>query len=357
MRIKHLALSLALLATFCCCQHPARQDNRTKTVTKTVTGKQLKVKDLEGYGIVCFHKDYLFLKESRDTSRLVVYRVEGDSLKYFKGLIDRGRGPREFYYPEYSLLGDTLFVSTSDPTGMLAIYGIPLNDTSTIGDAGRWKEYSFTERDIMTGLSFAPLGKGKFLIAGGKANTRQIFSLADFNSGERVPISFFPNDSTTGPLHSKQMVYMQSKLCSQKGKILYTNLNARYMFIASIDGTCLVEKAMIYSHLPQYEIKQDENIRFTVDGEYGILPYSTPERVYAQVGRTVREVKESEGDNGYPAEWVNEIEVYDWNGKFLDNYKTDRPFYSFAVSDDNRRLYTFSQDPVSKEPIIMCHEL
>lgn len=352
-----LAMLLLGVVTLCACHSQDKQDNTRKAVTRTVRGKEMSVGNLEGYGIVCAYKDYLFLKENRDTSRLVVYRIEGDSLKYVKGLIDRGRGPREFYYVEYSLCGDTLFVFNSDPTGMRAIYGIPLDDLSKIDDVRRWKEYSFSEQDIMTGLSFAPYGEGRFIITGGKANTQQIFSLADFKDGRRIPLHFWPRDSTQGALHAKQMVYMQSELCSRGERIVYANLNARYMFIATVEGDSLVEEAVIYSHLPEYEIRQDGNFRFTGEGEYGILLYSTDERVFAQVGRTVREVKESDTYKGYPNWYVDEIEVYDWSGKFVDNYRTDRPFYSYAVSADNRCLYTMSMDLDTKEQIIMRYEL
>ena len=158
-----LMLSVVVLGA---CTLQRGQDNPRKGVTRTLVGQEMKFQNLEGYGIVCLYDDYLFLKEDRDTSRLIAYRVEGDTLKYFKGLINRGRGPREVYYAEYSLCNDTLFVSNSDPTGMKAIYGIPLSDMNKIDDSNRWKEYSFSENGIMTGLSFARLDDGVFIIAG-----------------------------------------------------------------------------------------------------------------------------------------------------------------------------------------------
>ena len=354
MILKHFA-PLFILVAICSCHQ--RHDNNRKEVTRSIIGKEMASLDLYGYGIVGLHADYLFLKENRDTDRLVVYRMEGDSLIYCKGLINRGRGPREFYYVEYSMSDDTLFVSNSDPTGIKAIYGIPLDDMSAIDDVKRWKEYTISEMNVMTGLSFAKLGDGRFFITGGKPNTKEIFSIVDFNRGERVPLQFWPADSTRGPLHSKQMVYMQSKLCSRNGRILYANLNARYMFIGTVKGNAFVETALLYSHLPQYKISEDENIRFSGSGEYGILLYSTSEYVFAQVGRTVKEVKESDTYKGYPKSYTDEIEVYDWNGKFIDNYKTDRPFYSFAISADNKHLFTLSMDLDTKERIVMHYEL
>jgi len=274
-----------------------------------------------------------------------------------KGIIDKGRGPNEFYYPEYSIGGDTLYVSNSDPGGIRAIYDIPLSDISKIDDVKYWGKHTVAERDIMTGLSFVPFGKDCFIITGGKTNTKEIFSLINFNCAKRTPLNFWPADSTKGPLHSKQMVYMQSSLSRQKDKFAYANLNSRYLFIAEVKGNNININATIYSHLPQYEIKADENIRYSENGEYGILVQSTPEYIYAQVGRKVVEVKSSADYKGYPRLYVDELEKYDWKGNFIDNYQTDIPFYSFAVSEDNRFLFTMSQDLDTNEQIIMKYKL
>lgn len=356
MRIRTIVTVLAAVAV-CACHHPAEQDNERKDVTKTVIGKRMAVDDLYGYKIVCAYDDYLFLQESRDTSRLVVYQVDGDSLKYYKGLINRGRGPYDVYYPEFSLSGDTLFVSNSDPTGMKAIFGIPLDEMSKIDDPKRWKKYSFSEYDIQSGLSFARSGDGQFVFAGGKADTKELFSLADFKNGvERIPLLFSPNDSTQGPNFAKQNVYMQCHLYSNEDRILYANMYARYMFIATVKGNALVEKAVIYSNLPEYEIKPDGNIRYLV-GDNGVFPYSTPSRVYAQVGRRAKEARPLDGIQGYSSTYTDEVEVYDWNGRFIDNYKTDRPFFTFAVSPDNRFLFTLSKDLDTEERIVMRYDL
>ena len=355
MQMKRFLILVSLTAFCTCTNHEKHACNR-KEITRIVPGQEMIVKHLQGYGIIGAYGDYLFLKEKRDTSRLVVYHVAGDSLTYFKGLINRGRGPFEFYYTEYSFGEDSLFVSNSDPAGIRAIYGIPLQDMSRIDDVSTWKKYPFREKDLQTGLSFAPYGKGRFIVMCGKPDTQEIFSLTDFNGKGRIPLRFWPDDPTPGPLHSKQMVYMQSSLCSRSDRIAYASLNARYMFLASVAGEELITTAAIYPRLPQYQIKPDGNLRFSEDGEYGILLRSTPDYVYAQVGRTVSEVNSADNYKGYPDYFVDEIEVYDWNGRFVDNYQTDRPFYSFAVSEDNRYLYTLTLAPDTSEPILMRYE-
>ncbi len=349
---------LLLLFSICACNFQGKNKYETKVITETLSGVELETTDFEGSGIVGFYGDYLLLKEIRDTSRLIVYKIHNDSLVLFRRLVDRGRGPREFYYVEYALSGDSLFISNSDPSGIISIYGISLTDMSKIDDSNRWKEYLFPKEDaMMTGLSFAHYKGNQFIVAAGKADTRQILTFADFDKGELKPIDFWPKDSTRGPLHAKQMVYMQSKICSQKDRILYANLNARYMFIAKyIDGV-LEPLSVIYSHLPQYTVLQDGNIRYKDTGEQGILLGTTPEKIFAQIGRTEKEINASETYKGYPKWYVDQIEVYDWDGNFIANYQTDRPFYSFAVSSDNHYLYTMSIDLDEGNHVVMRYEL
>ena len=326
-------------------------------MTKTIAGSEILCGDMNYPTILYSYEDYLFLGEMRDTARIAIYKIDGDTLRYVKGLINRGRGPHEFYYDYYSLSGDSLFVSNSDPTGIKSITGISLENIEEAGDFSKWKEYSFSESDLMTGLDFAKVDDGKFIVACGTPNTRQIFSLADFNSSKRIPLEYWPNDSTRGPMHAKQMVYMHSRLESQRGRIAYANCNARYMFIADIDGQELVIDRELYSHLPQYKILPDENVRYSIEGEFGIDLYSTSKYIYASLGRTVREYKEEESYKGYPFNYMDEIEVYDWNGKFIDNYQTDRPFYSFVVSSDDKYLFTTTEDLETKEPCLLRYDL
>ena len=357
MRTSTITVALTLVLVAAACNSQGSQSFEKKAVTRTVTGTEMKVKDLVGSGIVCAYDDLLLLREARDTSILVIYRVEGDSLVYVNGLINKGRGPREVIYTDFSLSGDSLFVSNSDPTGIKAIYGLPMKDIEHMDDPKLWKEYAYEERNLQTGLSFAKLDDGVFIFSGGTPNTKQILSIADFNRNTRTPLDFWPADSTQGPLHSKQMVYMQSYLQSQKGHLLYSNRYAWYMFIAKERGGKLDIEHMIYPRLPKYKIKSDENIGYTIDGELGIQPYTTQKYIYATLGKTRKELMDNNSYKGFPVTYVDEVEVYDWNGQFIDNYQTDVPFFSFAVSSDNKYLYTISVNSDLRETTILRYEL
>ena len=348
-------LLFALVVFFSC--NRGGQDNSRKRVTASLAGQVMSVEVLEGYRLVAAYEDYLFLQVARDTSRLVVYRIDGDTLRRFSGLINRGRGPREFLYANYSLVGDSLFVSNADPSGIKAIVGIPLSDMTKIGDFENWKEYIVPKSNSMTGQSFVGYGPGRFFLAAGKANTRTILSLLDSNIEGYAPISWYPCDSTEGPLYSKQGVYMQCDLRVQEDRICYAHSYARYLFFATVADGALVVNNVVYSSLPEYEIESDGNVSYGPEGENGIELASTSEYVFAQIGRTRKEIRASELYKGYHRDSFDEIEVYNWDGEFVANYQLDRPVNSFVVSSDNHYLYAFTEDPELAENYVVRYEL
>lgn len=338
------------------CRNTA-QDNNRKVVTSTLIGQVLPVKDFAGSTIIGCKDGYLLFSTVRDTSRLVIYKDDGDSLRFAAGAINKGRGPQEFIYVDYSISDDTLYVSNSSPAGMSEIWGIPLGDIPKIGDFSRWKRYKWTGKDIMTGLSFAKYRSGEFVVAGAYADTPHYLSKLNFQKQELHSYDIWPDDSTKVPLHSKQMVYMQSKLCSNNGRLLYSCLEGRYMFITKIGEKSLGKPTIIYSHLPVYESAPGENVSYKDECEYGIFPYTTSKYIYAQLERSRKEILASEEYKGYPWLFMDEIEVYDWNGKFIANFSTDKPFDSFVVSQDDKYIYTLTTDIKTQEPIVMKYEL
>ena len=89
----------------------------------------------------------------------------------------------------------------------------------------------------------------------------------------------------------------------------------------------------------------------------GIDIYSTADYIYALLERTPEEIRKSESYKGYGKYSFDEIEVYDWDGVFVANYQTDKPFYDFVVSPDNHYLYTIAEDPELLEYVITRYEL
>lgn len=348
---------LLILAVAFSCSRDGR-DNERKKVTMTLEGQPMRVEGILPGKLVAAYQDYLFLREERDTSRLVVYQVSGDSLKYFKGLIDKGRGPREFLYTEYSLYGDTLFVSNGNPFGLRQIFGIPLTDMSVIDDKDLWKEYAFPDPDLMTWQVFTGYGPGRFVVAAGEGGTETILSLADCLVGECTPIQYWPADTVQLQANFKQQVYMDCYMRSQGDRICYSHLYARYMFIGKVDDGVMAEKALVYSNLPKYKVDSDGlNVSYVDKKNAGIDIYSTADYIYAQLKRTREEIQKTESYKGFEKHSFDEVEVYDWDGQFIANYQTDKPFHDFVVSPDNHYLYTVAEDPELLEYVITRYEL
>ncbi|MCI1785621.1 MAG: TolB-like 6-bladed beta-propeller domain-containing protein [Bacteroidales bacterium] len=341
------------------CNNGGKRSNERKAVTATLSGKELKVKDFPAYRIVGAMKGYLLCKTPIDTSRVVIYRIEEDSLRYAAGIIKKGRGPHEFLNVDFFLSKDTLYVSNSSPSGgILDIWGIPLDDISNIKDYSRWKGYKWSGQDIMFGFNFIKIKNNEFIVAGAIEGTRHFLSKIDFSTNKLHQFDLWPKDSTDAPLSSKQLLYMPSSLFTNNGKLLYACTEGRYMFISKIGDNTLGKPVEIYSHLPDYKLKPDGcNLKYNENCEDGIYPYATSRFIYAQLSRSIKEINASADYKGYPPYYFDEIEVYDWNGKFIGNFNADRPFSSFAVSPDDSFIYTLSMNLQTKEPIVMQYKL
>jgi hypothetical protein len=255
------------------------------------------------------------------------------------------------------LCKDTLFVSNSSPAGISEIWGIPINDIPNIKDYSRWKEYKWSGENIMLGLNFIKIKNNEFIVTGAIENTRHFLSKMDFSTNQLYQFDLWPKDSTAAPLLSKQFVYMQSMLSTNNGKLLCAGNEGRYLFISKIGDKTLGKPVEIYSHIPGYKAEADGNVTYDDDCENGIIPYTTSRFIYAQLSRNRKETHASEDYKGYPRYYFDEIEVYDWNGKFIGNFRTDKPFSSFVVSPDDRFVYTLSIDLQTKEPEIIRYNL
>ena len=361
MRYISSLVSLLALAVSISCSQSEQGIPERKAVTRSLTGCRMKIGELlDNPGIRAVCQDYIFLYFSqRDTSQLVAYRIEGDSLKYFNGFVDKGRGPQEVIYTDFSFNGDTLFYSNGSPSGISQFFGIPLTDMSQLKSRRRWKEYASPRPEMMTWQNYTAYGPGRFLIAGGIEEERHFLTLVDCIAGKSIPVRYWPNDSTDVPVHSKQMVYADCQLCSQGDLVCYAHRHSRYLSIFKVkDGGSYLEKAVIYPKLPEYELMKDGwNIRYLDKNNDGIRIFSTKDYIFAQLRRTPQEIEESELYKGFPSSYFDELEVYDWNGKFVANFQVDTPFVSFAVSSDNHHLYTKTMNPETTDPVLMRYEL
>jgi len=354
MQLKYTALIFSTIIVLASCSGRRGISNERKPVTGELKGTVMKSGSMSGILLLGSYGDYLLFKTADKDGKLAAYKVDGDSLIFVcKGII-KGRGPHEFIYNEYSMRSDTLFVLDATPTGPIGLFGIPLDDITAISDYSRWREYSMEGMpQIMTGLYFASLGGGRFIVTGGKSDEKQIFSMLDFNKRKVSPIEFWPDDGYEGPNITKQLVYDNGRVSSMDDKILYAPSKGRYLALFKERNGSLKDWKTIYGVFPKFKSRKDGNPIFAEGGYEGVKFVVSERKIYAHVRRQY----DGKGYKGYPEYCFDEIETYDWDGNFLGNYRTDRPYITFVPSQDDKYIYTTSIDLSTKEDMVVRYRI
>ena len=359
MRLLSILLSFSLLLplTFSC-QRKNQVMNERKPVTEELSGEVLHFDDVQVPSPVLLSScgELLLVKTSDSNAKIALCRVDGDSVKVVDRGIKKGRGPYEFIYANYCVSGDSLFVMDSNPMGFTALYGIPLKKAGALSVYSCWKHYVGSGFPQMRTVGyFIRSSPGRFVACAGEPGNEQIFSLLDFNNSVVTPMVFWPDDGNECETEVKQMVYMNSSLGpGPDGLFAYAADRGRYLAIMGIDGNGIAVKNLIYDVLPKFT-SQNHNVRYDKAQHAGIIVKCTDERIYAKLYRD--DFSESEDYKGYPSYCFDEIEIYDWDGRFIKCIRTDRPYSTFCPSSDDRYLYTTSIDLETGGEMLLRYEL
>ena len=224
--------------------------------------------------------------------------------------LHKGRGPMEVVYSKVKSYNDSLFVLSHDPYGINGLIKIPV---SGIQDMTEW-EY----------IDFARLSERSL-------------------TWSSVP--FWPDDGYKGEALPKQMLYTRnSKVFSNGDKIFYASGEGRYFSILNISEDP-VSESFIYDEYPSYSVGPDGlNPKRAPESKLGGIACATDSAIYIGLLNCLLSPAGYVPDSykGYPPYYIDEIEVYGWNGEYLCTYTLDTPFATFFVS--GRYLYTVTVD-------------
>ena len=336
-----------------------RQEQQDKkSVTDHISGESLSCKALVGSAFVCLHDNMVIMKSFSKDSVAVIYQERADSLHYVKHIGIRGRGPYEFIDAIFSYDSDSLYILNESSSGnMLHLRAMGMADMGQIDNYKLWKEYKLDWMEgFMSGDSFVPLDGQKFLFLGDKWGEQNLISLVDLKNNELVPLNYWIEDDYDGPVIPKQSIYMiNSSIIRNGNKILFACGEGRYLEILELHNGEITGRTPIYTITPKYEPDKDGlNYKIKYDNYRGMQVCTTDKYIYAFLRVWTPERKPYKG---YPWYCFDEVEVYDWNGNFIKNYQTDIPFYDMIVSNDDKTLYTLTQDNDTKEAVIHKYTL
>ena len=282
-----------------------------------------------------------------------LFSIMDDSLHFEGAFLNKGRGPNELVSPSYYADSSGLYIADNlSASGRLYEYSYSEDKGLTmkaVSDLSGFRPYFFSDKFIRT-------GNGKFIVAGGRTNNNEIISFIDLDRNESIPLDFWPEDGYEGIAAFKQVAYCgNSSLAVNGKKLMYGCDYGRYLDIMTIENHKIAGHNLIYGDLPTLQDSKQSPFGVDPESEFGGLQAKATDR-YIYV-RHLNKYTETT-DNGYPWNFNDEIEVFDWDGNPVCRYHTDKPFSAFHVSPDDRSMLTLSTpDPESQEEIFIEYSL
>lgn len=349
---------LTLLVTCCGSERRKSTNDASLVVPVTLKGSIVPVDGLPGSGFIGIRKEGIITKHfNLKQFGIQPFRYAEGKLVAQEPCARMGRGPFEFDLVSSNIQDDTLYLVNMQNIGgsVTDIYSIPLSPYDSIGNIKRWKrtELDWTEMRFYFG-SFVWLDNGRLLMLSGEQDEDNFLTIVDTVSKKKIPLGYTLRDGMKVDALTKKFVYMQNVNLLRNGdKVVFTLGVGHYAEILTLDGNKITDRNLIYSELPECEVRGDQFGFAHKEGTpMGIDACSTSQYIYFQ-----KKYYRKEGENGYPWYCEDEVEVYDWDGKFIRKYRTDVPFYTMIVSDDDREMYVMTVDRDTKDNIMMKYEL
>ena len=189
--------------------------------------------------------------------------------------------------------------------------------------------------------------------------SEDILFLMDFSIDSIRKISFPISDSFLGEPSIKAMVYTSNaKIHYNKklAKLAYACGEGQYLEIMDYKDGNVCNRKKVLSILPEYSIWSEGNLMSyeMIDKRHrGVQSWMTEQGIYISYNNWDYDSLYKE----YPWYYTDIIYVFDWEGNKIRSFMTDRPFSTFMVSADDKKLYTISMELETSEPLICSYYL
>lgn len=271
-----------------------------------------------------------------------LFRIPIDGVSVGVPFLKTGRGPYEVpAYCPVVCYDDTVHVLYSS-MGSFNSLRIPL---SGMDDCSKWVVSESSSKDAtVLGMSMTVMKSKGYLTSSSILNDdgdKSVLHLVseDLSSVESIP--FWPEDGYAGPVIPKKSMYLNSKIRANGSKVLYVADEGKYAAILDI-GKSPVSETLIYSDYPSYTATPDGfNWRRTPGSPLGCYAFATDNRIYlaASKAKFVDGEYQPKDIKGYPPYYVDEVDVFDWEGKYIHTLRSNIPFSGFWIDDNDSAMY------------------
>lgn len=357
---------LIILSVFSSCGNGNQKNEEgrlvgEKKLARQLQGKRMSYNDFWGSSIIRCYDDNLFMTSQKKDSLIVVYRIREDSIEELLYFGLRGRGVYEFNRPLYCFAGHDLAMLNIQDGGfcdkIVTIDLEHLSETPTI-DYGKWQIQDVSWlRGFRIGGGFIRLSECEYLFAGARYKDANLLTYINVNNHEEKALGYWIDDNVEIPNIPKQGVYNENARLfynERKNRLLYLSGEGWYLDLMEYNDKCVKPVRVLYDRKPHYGNQDGLNYLIYMGTVRGMFVAVTDSCIYA-MPRIAEDY-----DTGYKGYYMNhfdEIDRFDWDGKYIETLCLNVPCYSFAVSDNDDYLYAVTDDPETGETYVSRYTL
>ena len=166
------------------------------------------------------------------------------------------------------------------------------------------------------------------------------------NSQTVTPVNLAFDDDYGQEDIIKKIVYTNNAnifLNEGKKRLAYTCGEGQLFDIYDYKSGNLSGRKRVLDILPRYEALEHrgrKDLKLLDKLNRGIRPSFSEDFICI----TYNNSDEIETYKGFPGYYVDQIDVFDWDGRMLARLRMDKPFSTYQMSKDGRLIYTLSTD-------------
>ena len=320
-----------------------------------------------GSYIRCGYEDLFFLWQKSPDWSFEVCQLKNDSLIKVGDFLERGGGPFEVPRGNLYLSEDLqkLFVYSDD---YMTMYSIPFPLETNLFQKDTWekKVVPRVEEEFLWSHSMSPIqaiNDSTFLIMASNFNENYLFSLVE--EGHRTtPVRDFPypdDGVSVAPLIRWSAYNDDSWFLKRPGynEYAFTGEDGSYLGIFELKDKKISNSKYSLNEFPDYYARPDGiNIKRNSNNQLGYMAQATSKYIYllSSPFKKRQERADNESYKGYNLFSRNRITICTWKGEIVGNFLLNIPITSFVVSEDDRFLYGYTENPETNDYMMVRYE-
>lgn len=351
--IKQLSI-FTLLIIFCFgCTNHKESNSLKKNIAKStyVNSVTLKCDSIVwSPRIVGFFRDCIFTRLYSSDYIFYTYQVKGNEIKTNNAFGKSGSGPNEImnnaeiHYDEkkklfyiFDILGSTA-----------SYYTLVIDSVKELSNMEKWKKHNLSNESKYVWTKFIPIADNLFIGLGGSIDNDNLLCEVNLQTGTIKDVRLkFPNDGVEAKNIVKRYVYNDGNLLKRpsSNQYLYYCTNwGNYAEIITLDEqNNFKSRKTIADNYPIYKTNADGINRESLpENLMGIKAYTTEDYIYLLPNFKNKKEYLQWANNGFPADYNNQIFLFDWNGRFIKTYILSKPIIHFIVDSKDKFLIGIS---------------